>query len=74
MAQVVRRDAIAKTEQRVASLFGILHDQASGVAAAPMTHVNELTADLARLVDDAQMRLSPALRERLTAAEGDSRV
>ena len=67
---VLAPDAIAKIEQRVRALLGTLHDQARDAAAARTARANELTAEIARLVDAiAQTGLSSALRKRLTAAE-----
>ncbi|HEX8739327.1 MAG TPA: hypothetical protein VF925_04220, partial [Casimicrobiaceae bacterium] len=67
---VLNPEAMAKIEQRVRSLLGTLHDQAHDVAAARTARVNELNAEIGRLVDAiAQMGLSSGLRERLTAAE-----
>ena len=67
---VLAPDALAKIEQRVHSLLGALHDQARDAASARSARVNELNAEIGRLVDAiAQMGLSSALRDRLTAAE-----
>jgi hypothetical protein len=67
---VLAPDAIAKIEQRVRSLLGALKDQARDAAVERTARVNELSAEIARLVDAiAQMGLSSALRERLTGAE-----
>ena len=63
-------EAVAKIEERVRSLLGELHDQTRDAATARTARINELTAEIGRLVDAiAQMSLSPALRDRLTAAE-----
>ena len=68
--EVLAPEAIAKIEDRVRSLLGELHDQARDAATARTARINELTAEIGRLVDAiVQMSLSPALRDRLTAAE-----
>ena len=51
-------------------LIGELHDQARDAETARTTRINELTAEIGRLVDAiVEMSLSPALRDRLTVAE-----
>ena len=68
--EVLAPEAIAKIEERVRWLLGELHDQARDAATVRAARINELTAEIGRLVDAiVQMSLSPALRDRLTAAE-----
>jgi len=68
--QVLAPEAIAKIVERVRSLLAELNVQTRDAATARTARINELNAEIGRLVDAiAQMSLSPALRDRLTAAE-----